>query len=34
MLLIFPSYVEHEVLENLTNEDRISFSFNTKTHYY
>lgn len=34
MLIIFPSCIEHEVLENLTEEDRISFSFNTKTHYY
>jgi uncharacterized protein (TIGR02466 family) len=34
MLIIFPSCVEHEVLENLTEQDRISFSFNTKTHYY
>ena len=34
MLLIFPSYIEHDVLENLTAEDRISFSFNTKTHFY
>lgn len=34
MLIIFPSSIEHEVLENLTKEDRISFSFNTKTHYY
>jgi uncharacterized protein (TIGR02466 family) len=34
MLLIFPSCIEHDVSENLTTEDRISFSFNTKTHYY
>ena len=34
MLIIFPSCIEHEVLENLTEKDRISFSFNTKTHYY
>ena len=34
MLIIFPSCIEHEVLENLTEQDRISFSFNTKTHYY
>lgn len=33
MLIIFPSWIEHEVLENLTEKDRISFSFNTKTHY-
>lgn len=31
MLLIFPSCIEHDVSENLTTEDRISFSFNTKT---
>jgi uncharacterized protein (TIGR02466 family) len=34
MLLIFPSCIEHDVSENLTAEDRISFSFNTKTHFY
>jgi uncharacterized protein (TIGR02466 family) len=34
MLLIFPSCIEHDVSENLTGQDRISFSFNTKTHYY
>lgn len=28
MLLVFPSWLEHEVLPNLTNQDRISFSFN------
>jgi len=29
MLLIFPSWFEHSVTANLTNEDRISISFNT-----
>jgi uncharacterized protein (TIGR02466 family) len=29
MLLIFPSWFEHSVTTNLTNEDRISISFNT-----
>jgi uncharacterized protein (TIGR02466 family) len=29
MLLIFPSWLEHSVTANFTNEDRISISFNT-----
>lgn len=29
MLLIFPSWLEHSVTTNLTDEDRISISFNT-----
>jgi uncharacterized protein (TIGR02466 family) len=29
MLLIFPSWLEHSVTTNLTNQDRISISFNT-----
>ena len=28
MLLLFPSWLEHEVEANQTNEDRISISFN------
>ena len=28
-LVIFPSFVEHDVLPNQSNEDRISLSFNT-----
>lgn len=34
MLLIFPSWLEHSVTPNFTNEDRISFSFNSNTRYY
>lgn len=30
MLLIFPSWLEHSVTTNLTNQDRISISFNTQ----
>jgi uncharacterized protein (TIGR02466 family) len=33
MLIIFPSWIEHDVSSNLTTQDRISFSFNTTTHY-
>ena len=29
-ILIFPSSLEHEVKENKSNEDRISFSFNVQ----
>ena len=29
-ILIFPSDLEHEVKENKSNEDRISYSFNIK----
>ena len=29
-MLIFPSHLEHDVRENLSNEDRISVSFNIK----
>ena len=29
-IIIFPSHLEHEVRENLSNEDRISISFNIK----
>ena len=28
-LVIFPSWIEHEVTQNLSGEDRISFAFNT-----
>ena len=27
-ILIFPSSLEHEVMKNESNEDRISYSFN------
>jgi len=33
-LLIFPSWMEHAVTPNFTNEDRISFSFNTEHKVY
>ena len=29
-MLIFPSHLQHEVKKNLSNEDRISASFNIK----
>ena len=29
-MIIFPSHLEHDVRENLSNEDRISVSFNIK----
>jgi len=29
-MLIFPSHLQHEVKKNLSNEDRISVSFNIK----
>jgi len=32
--LIFPSWLEHQVTPNFTNEDRISFSFNTGNKVY
>ena len=31
MFLCFPSWLEHEVEENMTDEDRISISFNIET---
>ena len=30
LLLLFPSWIEHNVDQNLSNEDRISFAFNTR----
>jgi hypothetical protein len=32
-MIVFPSYAEHYVEPNLSNEDRISISFNTKLIY-
>ena len=29
-ILVFPSHLQHEVLENKSNEDRISVSFNIR----
>ena len=31
-LVLFPSWLEHYVEPNLTNENRISLSFDTKIH--
>ena len=33
-LVLFPSWLEHYVEPNLTNEDRISMSFDTQIHVY
>ena len=34
LLLVFPSWIEHSVTPNFTNEDRISLSFNSNSRYY
>ena len=32
-LILFPSYVDHSVNENLSNEERIVISFNIKVNF-